>query len=133
MNVETNDRLKVEGEAVLFGFPSTRAVLDIQPRPKAWRASGAAARMGGGVVMAGMMFVVPPHVPWIMGWLVIGGVMARRRWSERYTLQGVEATCPKCGAPLTVKSSRLRTPHPISCETCHFEIRLTLPAGALAA
>jgi predicted RNA-binding Zn-ribbon protein involved in translation (DUF1610 family) len=131
MTMESNGRMQVEGEAILFGFPSTKAVLSVQPRPQSWRASGAAARMGGGVVMAGMMAIVPPHAPWIMGWLVIGAVMAHRRWTERYTLQGVEAKCPKCGADLSVKSSRLRRPHPVSCEACHFETRLTFPEAAL--
>jgi hypothetical protein len=131
--VDTSQQLRVEGEAILFGFPSTRAVLSIRPRPRAWRASGAAVRMGGGFVMAGVMAIVPPHAPWIMGWLVIGGVMARRRWIERYTLQGLDAECPKCGAPLSVKPSRLRLPHPVSCEACHHETRLTFREGVLPA
>ena len=129
--METNERLTIEGEAILFGFPSTKAILTVQPRPKSWRASGAAARMGVGVLMAGIMAIVPPHAPWIMGWLVIGAIMARRRWTERYTLQGVTAKCPKCEADLSLSPSRLRRPHPVSCEACHFESRLTFPEAAL--
>lgn len=126
-------RLQVQGEAILFGFPSTKAILSVIPRPKAWRASGAALRMGIGVVVAAMMAIIPPHAPWILGALAVGAIMARRRWVERYTLKSVEGTCPKCGARLNVSSSRLRRPHPVSCEACHHESALSIPKGALPA
>ena len=125
------NRLRIEGEAVLFGFPNTKAVLTIRPRPASWRASGAALRMAGFTVMAGMVAIVPPHAPWIIGALVTGGVLARRRWIERYTLESVNGTCPKCGAELKVKPSRLRKPHPVMCEGCHFECSLTFDSGPL--
>lgn len=131
--METTDRTRLEGEAILFGFPSTKAVLRIRRRPTSWRAGGAALRVVAGVVLAAMVAVVPPHAPWLIGALVGGAIMARRRWIERYTLESVEGTCPKCGQPLDVKAGRLRRPHPAVCEACHHESSLQIPAGALAA
>lgn len=124
-------RIRLEGEAVLFGFPSTKAVLTIRPRPKSWRASGAALRMAGFTVLAGVVAVIPPHAPWILGALVGGAILARRRWIERYTLESVNGTCPKCGAELAVKPSRLRKPHPVMCEACHHESSLAFDASSL--
>lgn len=125
------DRIRLEGEAVLFGFPGTKAVLTIRPRPKSWRASGAAIRMGGFTLLAGIVAVVPPHAPWLIGSLAGGAILARRRWIERYTLESVNGACPKCGGELAVKPSRLKRPHPVTCEACHHESSLTFDASSL--
>jgi hypothetical protein len=63
---------------------------------------------------------------------VTGAFLARRRWIERFTLEHVEGTCPKCGGALAVKPGRLRTPHPVSCEGCHHESSLAIGPGALS-
>lgn len=128
---EGSKALRVEGEAVLFGFPSTKAVLTIRPRAASWRASGAALRMAGFTALAGLVAIVPPHAPWFIGALGGGAILARRRWIERYTLEAVNGTCPKCGASLCVKRGRLRTPHPAPCEGCHHESSLRFEARAL--
>lgn len=123
--------LRIEGEAILFGFPNTKAVLTVRPRPASWRASGAVLRMAGFTVLAAAVAIIPPHAPWIIGMLAMGVILARRRWIERYTLESVSATCPKCGAELTVKGSRLQNPHPVMCEGCHHEASLTFDRGRL--
>lgn len=125
--------LRVDAEAILFGFPSTKAVLTVRPRDASWRMGGAAATMAGFTVAAGVVAVVPPHAPWLLGALGTGVFLARRRWTERYTLERVSGTCPKCGGTFRVKRGRLRTPHPVSCERCHFESSLMIPTGALPA
>lgn len=131
MRPETTGRIRVEGHATLFGFPSTKAVLTIRPRPTAWRASGAAVRMGGFTLLAGVVAIVPPHAPWLIGALAGGAILARRRWIERYTLESVRGTCPKCGDELDVKAGRLKRPHPVACEGCHHETSLSFEPGAL--
>lgn len=125
------DAVRVEAETILFGFPSTPAVLSVRPRSASWRASGAAARMGGFAVLAGVLAIVPPHAPWLIGALVVGAVLARRRWIERYTLEALQGTCPKCGEALRVKAGRLRAPHPAPCDGCHHESSVRFDAGAL--
>ena len=123
-------RWRIEGETILFGFPATAAVLSVRPRPTSWRASGAALIMAGFVVLSGVVAIVPPHAPWMIGALVGGAILSRRRWIERYTLESVEGDCPKCGSPLEVKSGRLRIPHPVTCDGCHHESALRFdPAG----
>lgn len=120
-----------EGEAVLFGFPSTPVEVSLKPRSRAWRMAGAARTMGIAVVVAPVVAIVPPHAPWVIGALAGGGILARRRWTEHFTVLGGSGACPKCGEPLKIKSGRLRHPHPLPCEACHHESTLQLPEEAL--
>jgi hypothetical protein len=62
---------------------------------------------------------IPPHGVWTIGALTAGIILARRRWSERSTLISLHGSCPKCKAPLSVKSGPLREPHPVTCDQCH--------------
>lgn len=87
--------------------------------------------MGIALLIAPVVAVIPPHAPWILGALTGGGILARRRWIERFTVLDVEGTCPRCGAPVKVAKGRLRKPHPAACEACHFDMSVHLPAEAL--
>ena len=87
--------------------------------------------MGIALVVAPVVALVPPHAPWLIGALATGGLFARRRWTERFTLMTVEGSCPKCCNPLDIKTGRLRQPHPLPCDACHHEGRLQLAEGAL--
>jgi len=128
---DTTGVVQIEAEAILFGFPSTSAVLSVRARSASWRATGAAVRLGGCTVLAGVVAIVPPHAPWIIGALGGGVVLARRRWIERCTLESVAGQCPKCGAALRVKAGRLRAPHPVPCEACHHETAIRIDASVL--
>lgn len=124
-------RFTTEGEVILFGFPAGRAVMTIRKRALSWRAGGAARTMAIFLPVAVVVMIVPPHAPWAIGALASGAILARRRWMERFTLESVQATCPKCGAKLEVKPGRLKTPHPITCEACHHESSLVVPEQVL--
>ena len=89
--------------------------------------------MGIFAVIAPVAAIVPPHAPWGIGTLAAGVILARRRMIERFTLIELEGSCPKCDEPLTVKRTRLRIPHPITCEGCHHQASLKVPAETLAA
>jgi hypothetical protein len=75
--------------------------------------------------------MVPPHAPWMIGALALGAILARRRWTERFTLEHIQGACPKCGEPLAVKRGRLRVPHSVTCEACHHQTALRFPEEAL--
>ena len=89
--------------------------------------------MGIFLVIAPVAAIVPPHAPWGIGALAVGIILARRRMIERFTLIALEGTCPNCDEPLRVKRTRLRTPRPITCEGCHHQASLKVPAETLAA
>ena len=120
-----------EAAVTLFGFePSTVRVV-VTPRSRAWRVGGAARTMAIATVVAPVVAIFPPHAIWPIGALMTGGVLARRRYVERFTLVSAEGACPKCGADIVVKSTRLRVPHQIPCEGCNHESLLRLPEGVL--
>lgn len=123
----------LEGEVALFGYESTVARARILARSRGWRVGGALRRLGIFVAIAPFVAILPPHAVWLIGSLATGGLLARRRYVERFTLTTVDGTCPNCGAALGVKPARLREPHPLPCEACHHESTLRLPAGALDA
>ena len=122
---------EVDAEATLFGFEPTPAHARIAARSRAWRIGGAARTFGVFAVVAPFVAIIPPHAVWLIGALATGGFLARRRFIERFTLLSLDGTCPKCGAPLEIKSGRLKEPHPLPCETCHHESTLRVPAGTL--
>lgn len=123
---------RVDSEVTLFGFEPTPASATIVARGKAWRVGGAARTFGLFFVVSPFVAVFPPHAVWPIGALLTGAFLARRRYIERFTLLGLEATCPKCGKELLVKKTRLRAPHSLPCEACHHESTLKVPDGALA-
>jgi hypothetical protein len=86
-----------------------------------------------GLLVAPVVVLIPPHVPWALGALATGGFLARRRWLERFTVLDVAGSCPRCGKPVKATRGRLRSPHPVLCESCHFEGSVEVPPEALDA
>ena len=122
----------VHGRVTLFGFDSSEAIAHVRPRARRWRVGGAARTGLLFLLVAPVVGIVPPHAPWILGALGVGGFLARRRWNHHFTLEGVDATCPKCGAALGVRPAQLSTPHTIPCDTCHHEPALRVLENDLA-
>jgi AcrR family transcriptional regulator len=104
----------------------------IKPRSKQWRVRGAVQIMGVFLAVAPVVAILPPHAPWPIGALAVGGILARRRFSEDCTLVSLAgAECPKCGTAMTSKQTRLRAPHAINCEGCHHQSTLKVPKESL--
>ncbi len=123
--------LIVDARATLFGFDDRPVRAGIIPRSRAWRVGGAARTFAVFAVIAPFVAVFPPHAVWFLGALVTGGILARRRYIERFTLVSVDGRCPKCDGALSVKKSRLKEPHALPCEGCNHEPALRVPAEAL--
>lgn len=109
----------------LFGFPATPAQVELLPRQRSWRLThGLLALIGCWVLMPIVVFI-PPHVPWVLGAFFTGIYLAQRRFTEHYTLQRMDGTCPKCGASRSItKPTRLSLPLSLSCPNCHQDISL---------
>lgn len=121
----------VAGTAALFGFDPAPVEVTLRRRAKSWRVGSAARTMGVAVLVAPVVAIVPPHAPWLIGVLAVGGILARRRLREHFTVTSVRGSCPKCGAEISSGAGRLRSPHPLPCEACHHEPTLRLPEDAL--
>lgn len=129
---ESDGVFPVEGRIVLFGFDPRPATAFVRPRPRGWRVAGAARTGVVTLLVAPVVGIVPPHVPWVLGALGVGTFLGRRRWHHRFTLESLDATCPKCGGELGVRSGQLRVPHTVACEGCHHEATLEVDPSALA-
>ena len=118
----------MEGTISLFGFPSTSARIEVLPRSTAWRGLRASAFLGGGLLLAPAVGLVPPHVPWAVAVLGIGGFLGLRKWKERFTILSFQGVCPKCGGALSLNSGTpLRAVMTVPCDGCNHESRLTTP------
>ncbi|HEU5208523.1 MAG TPA: hypothetical protein VFU06_03845 [Longimicrobiales bacterium] len=102
-----------------FGADSTPATVELLERPFSWRMTRALLAAGIGLGLAPVAAIVPPHIPWAGAALIGGGVIARGRWIERYTLARIEGTCPRCsGAIKMTPARRLKDPESITCGNC---------------
>lgn len=120
-------------QITLFGHPPSPVRLELRDRSRGWRLRRALAPAAAGLVVAPVVAIVPPHAPWVVAVLAAAGTLAWRRWREEYTIVGFEARCPRCDAELQMSSgTRLRSPHPLTCDSCRHEPvlqvdRTTLP------
>ena len=120
----------LEGTISLFGFPSIEAHMKVRPRSRSWRWTRAGLFWGLGLLIAPAVGLVPPHAPWVVAALGVGGFMGTRKWKERYTVLSFQGECPRCGGKLTLKSGTpLRPAMTLPCEGCNHDSRLvpTIP------
>jgi hypothetical protein len=107
------------GRIEAFGFESTIARLDVIERTPSWRITRALLSAIIGLGAAPVVMFIPPHVPWALGSIVMGGWFARRFALEKRTLVSLEGVCPKCSAGIRMsKAVPLRGPHELSCASC---------------
>ena len=116
----------MDGTLSLFGYPSTEAHLDVRPRSAGWRASRASLFAGGGLVLAPFLGLLPPHAPWAVAALGIGGVLGLRKWRERFTLLGFQGRCPRCGSELELEAGiPVKSVMTVPCKECNHDSKLT--------
>ena len=119
--------VSVSARITLFGFDDVPGNARIEARSRGWRARRAAIALAAGLIAAPAVALVPPHAPWALGALGIGLLTAHRRWAEEHTLHFLEGTCPRCGEAITLsRPARLRHPHAISCQSCQYELAISV-------
>ncbi len=122
----------VSAKAQVFGHDPTSVQLTLVPRTTRWRAVRAAPFLVGGIVLAPILGILPPHAPWAVGAGGGGLYMALRKWGERFTFVGVEGICPRCGAGLNLSGAPpLKMPHRIPCDACGNPVSITVEPGEL--
>lgn len=115
----------VPASITLFGFDTAPATVRIEPRSLMWRSRRALFAFVAGLVIAPLVALFPPHALWALGALGLGTLTAQRRWIEYHSLLAVDGSCPNCRNRITLrKVGRLRHPHPLACDSCHYELAL---------
>lgn len=119
MDEPTEDTIRLEGQARIFGQRPTPATVTVRNRPEGQRILRTALALLATLIVTPAAFLVPPHAPWGIGALIGGLLVTRRQWAHTRSVLDLEAICPECGNPLSVATgSRLASPHPLSCESC---------------
>jgi hypothetical protein len=114
-------------EIRLRAFPSTTGHVAATYRPPSKRLTSGLLTLLGFLATVPIVVFIPPHVPWVLAVVCVGTYMAYRRWTGEYIVHSLEATCPSCGQPLTMKPDQyVRLPHTVPCFNCHQEPELTL-------
>lgn len=125
-STDRDPALRLPARVTLFGHDSVDTTVEVIPRSRSWRMWRTLRLLAVFVIIVPVVGIIPPHAPWIAGAVTIAAVLARRRWTERFTIADFKAACPRCDHELTVRSgTRLRIPHPIPCDECGHEPLLT--------
>lgn len=132
MATSSTPHRNVTGTLSVFGHEDTEAHLRLLPRSTGWRATRAGAFTLGGVALAPLVALVPPHAAWALASVGTGVALGIRKWKERFTLLRLRAPCPRCGQEIRRDSpARLRTPETVTCEACHHSASLVVDPEAL--
>ena len=106
----------------LRGHEARPATLDVEYRAPRTRATRAALALAGCWLLAPIVFLLPPHLPWAIAAVLAGLYFSYRQWTGEYQVHRFEGSCPRCGAELPLPpGSRIRLPHPMVCYQCHHE------------
>lgn len=119
-------KVKLNGRLDAFGFEPSRVTIEAIERPTSWRATRALIAAGLGLGAAPVVALVPPHIPWLIGSLAAGGVVAQRRLTEKYTLRSMTADCPRCGEPVATEAGRLTAERTVRCNACGQDLTMTV-------
>jgi hypothetical protein len=110
----------MEARLSLFGFAATPVTLRVSPRTRSERVMRAILSMVAGILIAPFVFLIPPHAEWVMLSVATGMYWARKNWIAEYVVSSFEGVCPRCHAPVAIKSgTTLRFPHGVVCYACH--------------
>ena len=85
---EPDGLFQVQGRITLFGFTPVEALAGVRPRSRSWRIGGAVRTGAIALVIAPVVGIIPPHVPWILGALGVGTLGSySRNWLKCYLFQ----------------------------------------------
>ena len=75
-------------------------------------------------LLAPAVFFIPPHIPWVLVVLLLGGLRAWGRLREHRTLLSLHGPCPRCGTEQDfTELGRMRTPHMVQCANCRWSLQ----------
>lgn len=120
----------LEARLSLFGFVPTPATLSATRRPRAERVLRAIFAVATAVVVAPIVFLIPPHIEWVVLTVITGLYWTRKNWIAELVVESLNAVCPRCYARVTAKAgTTLRLPHGLVCYSCHEHPVLELGAA----
>jgi hypothetical protein len=128
----STDQIQARGVLRVFGFEDQPFSVTVIPRSVRWRGVRASALFLAGLIPGVALAILPPHAVWPLLGLGAGTSLGLLKWSERFTLVELSATCPRCQAPITRQGpGRFRPAGSVDCSKCNHTSQISLPPGAL--
>lgn len=126
-SVSTTEIGRPGAKLVLPGAGSREATVEVIYQSQATRASRALITLAVAILIAPVLFFLPPHFLWPVVAIVAGGFLAWRYWTGEYYVTYFEGTCPRCDTPLEMsRGTRIRGDHTLDCHGCHRHPTLVL-------
>jgi hypothetical protein len=114
----------------LRGHEPRPALLEVEYRSPKTRITRALLTLLGFWLLAPLVAIIPPHIPWALLAFVAGIYLAVKQWTGEYVVQRFEGQCPRCETPLPLPpGTRIKLPHRMVCFQCHHEPLLQVDAG----
>lgn len=114
----------------LPGHEAVAAHADVDHRNRRTRIVRSIVALGATLVITPIVFILPPHIPWMVIALVWGGYTAHQQWRGEFVVRSFEGVCPRCHSPLVIEpGTKIRLPHQVDCFNCHHEPTLVIAEG----
>lgn len=109
-------------QMVLCAYPPAPARVGLVYQRAPGRALKAVVSLIFFWTIAPFSFIIPPHYPFPVLCVCVGGYLAHMFWRGRYRVRWFVGQCPRCGAHLRMQlGERISLPHTVPCVACHFE------------
>lgn len=106
----------------LRGHEPRPAEIAVELRPRQTRIGRSVGVLLGFLLLAPLVFFIPPHIPWVLLALGAGLYFGRREWVGEYVVHSFAGRCPRCDAELSIKSGeKVRFPLELDCYNCHHQ------------
>lgn len=112
---------------VLAGSGTSPVRVEVIYQSRATRMSRALLTLAVALVIAPVVFFLPPHFLWPVVALGVGLVLAWRSWTGEYHVVEFAGACPRCDTALELKQgARVRGRHALECFGCHRQPELVI-------
>ena len=121
---------EVPARLVFMGGQSSEARARVIERSAAWRRSQAVKDLLL-LLLAPLVFFIPPHAPWVLLVVGVAFVRAFNHNREHRTLLSLRGPCPKCGTEQEfTELGRMGHPHKVTCAHCRWDVYVDVPRAS---
>lgn len=115
----------------LRGHEPKPATIQIEKRPRQSRMTKSILSLLGFLILAPIVFFIPPHIPWAVLAVCAGFYLAYRQWTGEYIVHQFSGECPRCGNNLEIKpGTKIKLPLEMDCYECHHKPALQVDGAA---